>query len=252
MTFIRRFFMLTLFLVPLLAACNLPSPTQPAAALDATETAVAASETPAPTFFPTPESPTATLPPGPHTFTEEFDSASPYWTFLQIDTGEPAVSPTLESGFLAFDLPSQNQWSYALYEGSSYDDVRVDAHVELRTGGDGAVGIVCRYRPTEGWYEFNIYEDQTYVLLYGQWLAGDVVRYTPLYRSTSEKIHADTDDLGLVCQGNTLTPFINGVQMRKWQETKFNLTDGSIGISAASFQDAPFTAAYDWVKVSQP
>ena len=54
-----------------------------------------------------------------------------------------------------------------------------------------------------------------------------------------------------MCQGNTLTPFINGVQMRIWQENKFGLKEGKIGISAASFADVPFTTAYDWVKVSR-
>lgn len=171
---------------------------------------------------------------------------------MQIDNGQPAVSPNIQGGFLTFDMPTVNQWAYAMYGGTNYSDVRVDAHVEVQSGEDGAVGIVCRYSPSDGWYEFNIYPDQTYVLLYGQWLAGNVARYTPLYRSTSEKIQTGTNELGLICQDNMLTPFINGVQMRKWQETKFNLKDGEIGVSAASFASIPFAAAYDWVKVSQP
>ncbi len=246
----RRFYLFALGLI--LASCNLPATTHPVPTLAATETALAASETSElPTFPVTPASPTATLPPGPSTFTEDFETASPYWSFMQIDNGQPQVSPAVQGGFLVFDLQAQNQWSYALYDGSDYQDVRVDAHTLIRAGEDGAIGLVCRYSK-DGWYEFNVYADQTYVLLYGQWLAEDVALYTPMYRSTSEKIHTDANDLGLVCQGNSLTPFINGVQMRIWQDNKYKLTNGTIGLAVASFTSVPYSAAFDWVKVSQP
>jgi len=62
----------------------------------------------------------------------------------------------------------------------------------------------------------------------------------------------DSNEIGLLCQGSTLTPFINGVQMRSWQEDKFGLKKGKIGLSAASFESIPLTVAYDWFKVSQP
>ncbi len=252
MTF-KRFSLFVICLILILSACNLPKPMQPSLSVIETETAEPASNTEAiPTSSPIPVEPTATLPPGPRAFTEGFDTSSPYWIFMQVDNGQPAVSPDMQGGFLTFNMPASNQWVYAFYGGADYTDVRVDANVEVQSGDDGAVGIVCRYSQADGWYEFNIYPDQTYVLLYGQWLAGDVVRYTPLYRSTSEKIKSGTNELGLICQGNTLTPFINSVQMRIWQETKFNLKDGEIGVSAASFASVPFAAAYDWVKVSEP
>jgi len=49
-----------------------------------------------------------------------------------------------------------------------------------------------------------------------------------------------------------LTPFINGVQMRSWQEDKIGLKEGKIGLSAASFDSVPLTVAYDWLKVNEP
>ena len=60
--------------------------------------------------------------------------------------------------------------------------MRVDAQVEVRAGNDGTVGVVCRYSQANGWYEFNIYADQTYMLMYGQWLAPGIARYMPLHR----------------------------------------------------------------------
>ena len=133
-----------------------------------------------------------------------------------------------------------------------YTDVRVDAQAEFRSGGSGSFGIVCRYSEDRGWYEFNIYPDQSYEILYGQWLSPGLARYTPLYSGGSEKITPAANEIGLVCQGNSLTPFINGVQMRIWQDNRIGLKEGKVGISAASFETVPFTAAYDWFKVSEP
>ena len=112
-----------------------------------------------------------------------------------------------EGGFLVFDLTGPNQWVYALYSVPAYTDIRVDAQVEFRAGGTGAFGIVCRYGEQQGWFEFNIYADQTYELLFGQWLSPGLARYTPLFNGGSEKIKADANEIGLVCQGNTLTPY---------------------------------------------
>jgi hypothetical protein len=205
---------------------------------------------PSPTLLPA--TPTETLVPAPRTFTEQFDGNLPYWTFQQIDNGQPAANPSAEGGFLVFGLTGPNQWVYALYEMPTFADVRVDAQVDIRAGGLSAYGIVCRYSEEQGWYEFNIYTDHTYTLLFGQWLAPAVARYTPLVRGGSEKIKADANEIGLLCQGDMLTPFINGVQMRSWQEDKIGLKEGKIGLSAASFDSVPLTVAYDWLKVNEP
>ncbi len=169
-----------------------------------------------------------------------------------MDTGQPAQDPVAESGFLVFKLPAPDQWSYAIYNNQDYSDVRIDAQVEVQMGDDGSVGVLCRYSEENGWYEFNIFADQTYVLLFGKWLKPGTARYLPMYRGQSEKIKSGPNEIGLDCTGNVLTPFINGVQMRKWQDTKYNLDGGNVGISAASFQKVPFMANYDWVKVSEP
>jgi hypothetical protein len=207
-----------------------------------------------PTSNPSPVSPTPSVIPtsAPRNFTEEFSANAPDWTFLQIDNGQLIPGPSTRDGFLVFDLGAANQWVYALYEPQDYSDVVIEAQIQSRTPGDGAAGIVCRYDESRGWYELNIFADQTYELLFGQWLAAGVARYTPLYHGESEKIEADTNVIGLSCEGNVLTPVINGAPMRKWTEQKFALQKGKVGLSASSFQDAPFTIAFDRVKVSEP
>ena len=207
--------------------------------------------TPAPATLPPSPAPTETLAPAPRTFDEGFNGSLPYWVFQQNDNGQPFPGPAVEAGYLVFNLTAPNQWAYALYGGQEYQNVRVDAQVEVRTG-DGALGAVCRYSEKDGWYEFNIYSDQTYMLLYGQWLAPGIAYYTPMYHGDSEKIRNGANEIGLQCKDNLLTPFINGVQMRIWDEKKFGLKAGRIGISASSFDAIPFTSAFDWVKVSEP
>jgi hypothetical protein len=151
-----------------------------------------------------------------------------------------------------FDLQGPNQWAYALYGGAVYTDVRVEIAVQFRLAGDGAAGIVCRYDEKQGWYELNVYADQTYQLLFGQWLAPGVARYTPLYRGQSAAIQPDANTVELDCQGDTLTPLLNGTALRKWPELRFALQKGRIGLAASSFADAPFRVAVDSVKVSEP
>jgi hypothetical protein len=55
-----------------------------------------------------------------------------------------------------------------------------------------------------------------------------------------------------VCQGDALTPYINNVRMITYEDNKVGLKDGNIGLTASSFSDVPFVAAFDWVKVGQP
>lgn len=193
-----------------------------------------------------------TLPPAPLYFTEPFDSKPAQWVFIQADNGQAFAGPSFRDGFLVFDLAATNEWGYALYNAHSYADVLVETQVQSRTAGDGAAGLVCDYDAIKGWYEFNIFANQTYQLLFGQWLSKGVVRYTPLYQGESQAIRNDVNRIALQCQGNLLAPSINGESLRKWPEQKFGLKAGQIGLSASSFADAPFTIAFDWVKVDRP
>jgi hypothetical protein len=235
-----------------LTACQPAATTEPGTAtatLSPTSTSTSTS-TPQPSAIP----PTATGTPLPavRVFKDDFSQDSPYWSFLQVDAGQSSARPEVKSGFLLFDLPAPNQWLYALYEPFAYTDVRLDADVQVRGGPQGTPGLVCRYDNERGWYEFDIHEDQTYVLLYGQWLADGVARYTPLVRAGSEKILPSENEMGLLCEGDTLTPYINGTQLRRQQEKTFALTSGKIGVAASAFEDGPVVIAYDWMQAALP
>jgi len=196
---------------------------------------------------------TPTTRPAPRVFEEHFDEdAASYWSFLRAGNDQGATTPGTRDGFLVFDLTASNEWGYMLYRPYDYKDVTVEAKVQNRTGGDGAAGVVCRYDQKKGWYELNVYADQTYQLLFGQWLTEGVASYTPLARGQAAIIQGDSNTVSLQCRGTLLTPVVNGLQLRQWRETKFALLRGKIGLAVSSFNDAPFTAAFDSVKVTEP
>jgi hypothetical protein len=183
---------------------------------------------------------------------EEFDADVPHWAFLQSAGQQTPAAPDVGSGFLRFDLSGMNQWAYEIYDAHQYADVRGDARIEFGSAAPAAAGLMCRYDAIAGWYEFNIYADQTYVLLFGEWLTEGIARYTPLFQTTSEKIDPVANEIGLLCEGTTLTPYINGIQMRRWEETVIGLAEGKIGVSAASFEIAPVVVVYDWLRIAAP
>lgn len=224
--------------------------TQPVAT--ATRTVPTLRATPAPSPLPVTPTASQTPPPGPRSFTEEFRAQPNYWDFLGVDNGQPFAAPSVQDGFLVFDLNASNQWAYGIYAGHEYGDVTVKAQLQNRTVGDGAAGLICRYDAKKGWYEFNVFADRSYELLYGQWLAEGIARYAPLYQGESDSIQSDENQVGLDCQGNELTPFVNGTQLRTWPELKFGLSGGKVGLAVSSFEDVPFTIAFDWLKVEEP
>jgi hypothetical protein len=250
----KRPTLVLLALLAFLAACQAPPPPTllPAIPTASPTSLPTATRTPQPSPVPPTASPSPSPPPPTRVFTEEFTDAAPYWRYLQVETGAALPGPQVNGGFLVFDLPSPNQWIYGIYDPFEYADVRIDAAVQVRSGGNAVPGLVCRYDKERGWYEFDILDDQTYVLLYGEWLADGVARYTPFVQAQSEKIVSGANELGLLCEGDVLTPFINGAQLRRRQETIHSLTNGKVGIAAASFGQAPAEIAFDWLKVSIP
>lgn len=240
----------TLLLLFLVSACEVPAATAPATELVHPSPSPVSTSTLRPS--PVPPAATATLAPAPRMFTEEFDAGAPHWIFVQAGGGAQAPDASADTGSLRFNLIAPDQWAYALYDAHVYADVRLGARVEFGAGGRGSAGMICRYDQAAGWYEFNIFADRTYTLLFGQWLAEGVARYTPLVIAESEEIIPSGNEIGLVCEGDILTPYINGVQMRRRQETMHVLHEGRIGVSAASFEDSPLEISYDWISVGSP
>jgi len=246
----RRAILVSILL--LAAACG-PAATTPAT----TATAVPSTATPTALPSSTPEpTPTFTPPPPtplPRFFTEEFDGRLPDWAILQ--SNQVSLPGTrVEDGMLFFELVVPYQWVYAIFGAEEYSDARVDGLVQSRGTSPEALGLICRYSEANGWYEFNISSDGTYSVLFGQWLAAGVATYTPIASARSEYLEpgAARNEIGLSCQKDTLSLYINGKLFRNLDVSRFGLEEGRLGLTAASFDNVPVRAVFDWVKVSLP
>ena len=241
-----------LFITACQAVVNAPATAQssPSATIPVspTPTLVPATDTPAPTatseFTPTPLA---------RLFTNEFDAPLTGWVILQTGNESPPAVKT-ENSNLILQMDSPFTWAYAVYEAQEYADVRVDARFSNQAGSPASIGLICRYSETDGWFEYNVYSDGTYSVLYGQWLASGIADYLPVLSSASNMIQPSgtSQEIGLLCSGTTLSLFIDQTLIRSVDVSRFALTVGKVGITASSFENIPVIAAFDWVKVSEP
>jgi hypothetical protein len=205
----------------------------------------AASATPAftstPAFTPTPL---------PLFFTDEFSTDRNSWLSFQTG-GETTPEVSLTNDFLRLDISAPDTWHYLIHNAHTYRDVFIKT--QFVGTPSGSMGLVCRYGKT-GWLEFNIADDGTYNVLFAHWLTEGIAEYTPIATDTSEYIHAGTFDyeIGLTCQENHVLLHVNGKLFRKIDVTRFELTEGQVGLSVASFDKTPMIASFDWFRVSEP
>ena len=232
-------------LLLLLSACNLPKTES-----STTQTPLTTPETvdTAPAILPTETIlPTSTPEPFPQFFTEQFDSESPYWEFLQTG-GASLVAPTFSNGLLRIDLSTTDTWMIGIHDANTYENVFVRATTSVSP--TGSAGLICRYSE-DGWYEFNIATDGAYSLLLGQWLSDGVVKYIPIVNDVSNKLAELTNtQIGMFCQDNFVQMYANETMISRVEVTNYGLTEGKVGISAASFTEAPASVLFDQVQVS--
>lgn len=236
----------------LTTACNMPvstpvaDPTQTATLPSPPETgSTPQTEIPAETSTPTS---TATVAPPALYFTEEFDTSSPYWEFIQAG-GAATLTSSIENGSLSIGASSPDTWFVGVYTAHAYSNVFVRAKVNITPS--GSVGLICRYTP-DGWYEFNAATDGTYSILLGQWLSPGVAKYIPIINESSQQFALNTaNEIGLFCEDNFLHLYINKNLIRRVDVTNYGLTEGSVGITASSFAEVPTSVLFEWVSVGK-
>jgi hypothetical protein len=227
-------------------------------------TAPAASGTADPA--PTTEAPTATEAPATEApaaskyFTEEFDN-NDQWTYYVVDGNTstitdqdiPKMSVSTQDSLLTIDLNAQNLWVYTTYNPFEYDNVRIDTKVTNRGANNNNVSLICRHTDT-GWYEFNVANNGLYWIYAAQVDSSGKVSYYSVYNGGSNAIKAgkETNEYTAICNGKTLSLFINGKEARTITDKKYGLTSGKVGISVSSFNVLPVTVDVDWVKISEP
>ena len=211
-------------------------------------TSIPVSNTPQPTAAPEP-----TSTPLPRLFTDEFDSSLAGWVILQ--AGNDAVpNVKTENSSLILQMDSPFTWAYAIYGAQDYDNIRVDAQFANQGGSPASMGLICRYSESDGWLEYNVSTDGTYNVLYGKWLSDGVADYLPILSAASSAIQPSgaTQEIGLICSDTFLSLFINQNLIRRVDVSSYKPTAGKIGLAVSSFENTPVTAAFNWVKVSEP
>ena len=216
-------------------------------------------ETPLPTFIPVTDTPAPTPTPAfsptplPRFFTIEFDSALEGWGILQAGNDFVPNIKTEDSN-LILQMDSPYSWAYAIYGAENYANVHIETKFENHGGSPASVGLVCRYSEENGWFEYNVTTDGTYNLLYGQWLTTGVADYLPITDGSSNLIQPSgaSQQISLLCLDTALTLSINGTVVRSLDVTRYELTEGKVGITTASYENTPIIAALDWVTVREP
>ncbi len=233
------------------SACNMPATPAPTA-----ESAPAQTDSPTPT----PASPNLDIPtsiaasptpePPPYFFTDEFDTGSPYWEFLQ-SGGLSEATLLFEDNALRIDISTPDTWSIGIHNAHSYANVFIRAKISANPA--GSAGLICRYDESRGWFEYNVASDGTYSALHGQWLAPGIAKYVPIITDRSGHLNAGSlnYEIGLSCQDNFIFLYVNDALIRRLEVTNYGLTEGNIGITVSSFKETPMTASLAWVTVNE-
>lgn len=241
----------------LITACLSPSGGQTATPTPAPAPSPTATLPPSPIPFTVTPEPTATLAlsptPFPRFFTGEFDSSLAGWVILQAGSESVPNIKTENSSFI-LQMDSPFSWLYAVYGAQDYANVRIDAQFTNQAGSPSSMGLMCRYSEEDGWFEYNVSTDGSYNLLYGSWLAVGIADYLPITDGASNLIQPSGAPqlIGLTCSDTALALYIDGTIIRNVDVANYGLTEGKVGITAASFENTPVVVALERVIVSEP
>lgn len=193
-------------------------------------------------------------------FAEEFDNPpSEDWTpFMIYDenslTDPEKVKVQAENGKLVWNFDTKDLAYYLFYKAYEYQDVRVETRVDNRGVNNNPVSLICRYDPDEGWYEFNIASNGLYNVYFMEILGDGKYVYNRIVNGGSLAIKQGKgiNEYAAVCQGDSLTLYINGEKAASTKEVKFALGEGQVGVGVASQNSVPVTVEMEWFKVSEP
>jgi len=195
-------------------------------------------------------------------FQENFNGNLNGWSHFVVDGKSHLVlekdpsnmSLGVQDGNLLFNLQGKNEWVYSIYTAQTYDDVRINVSANNSGVNDNNISLVCRYSPGKGWYEFNVANNGLYNIYFAQKSSDNKIIYSPIADGGSNKVKQgkNTNLYSVICQGHTLTLYINNIETRQIDDNQYMLANGNIGLSVSSFNEVPAVVGFDWVKVSLP
>ncbi|HMD81953.1 MAG TPA: WD40 repeat domain-containing protein, partial [Anaerolineales bacterium] len=234
----------TLPATPALEVPTVSTPTVPVAQVTAT----------APAITVTAES--QALPATESYYTEEFDGSMDSWGSFMASGLESQVNVSLDNGSLAVQLsPHEDKipWVHFINNAFTYTDVQVEAVVTNNGNNANGFSLVCRYSDA-GWYEFWVSNAQLYAIYAYDSLGSVQPGYFEMAAGGSPAITSGhtTNVYKAVCSGNELTLLANGAVVKTITDTRYNFTEGKIGVATSSPQLLPVDVQIESVTVSEP
>jgi hypothetical protein len=158
-----------------------------------------------------------------------------------------------EDGEYFFELhePYWFAWTQA---GKKFDDVQVEVDVYLAPGSpDGYFGVLCRHVDVDNFYYFAIGADGYYAIFRREdgrdleVLTGDGSGMIP---SPAIRTGGQTNRIRAVCQGDTLSLYVNGEMLETVTDDAH--TQGQVGIGAGSGPESDVRVQFDDFVVTEP
>ncbi len=66
------------------------------------------------------------------------------------------------------------------------------------------------------------------------------------------KMGKEVNDYGMTCQGNTITMYINGTEIKSIKDNTYRFSEGAVGFNISSLDIFPIETGVDWMEVSEP
>lgn len=187
-------------------------------------------------------------------FTEEFDQ-DPGWAYFLTSGLDKEEYITLEfsDSLMTFDIQETGIYAYYMFEDYSYEDVRIDIRAENRGKNNNNVSLICRFSD-EGWYEFST-EGGGLWYLYAVTINEDkeaVYNRIDNGGAASLKQGKEVNEYGMACEGNEITMFVNGKELKTRVEDDYSFREGWVGFNISSLNVFPIILEVDWFSVSEP
>jgi hypothetical protein len=207
--------------------------------------------------------PTATAESSGDSYIEEFDGDTDAW-YTWVAAGDASKNFTaLKPGAVSFSLPNAETYTYLANKSYEYDNVYVEAVMTAKVYGDNGLAVICRVSEI-GWYELRIHTTGMYagsfeVYRYDQNLKDEKKNpYVSILAGNARLNSVDilsgskTNTIGLLCNGEYITPVINGVSQTLPKEVPITdniLDSGQVGVGAMSFSNGKVEIEVESVSV---
>lgn len=220
------------FSLVFILGCSLVTgaPTQPVND-EPSDQSAPAEEPPPNTLIPEP-----TTPPVPQSgdliFQTDFPHIDDWEVITKTDVSD--YNTEIHGDGLYVEVPDAQDYWYAYSPmDTNYEDVRIEADVELVGGTNYTyIALTCR-ASQDGEYVF--FMDTGGYWQIGKYVYGDSSRYERLAEGSSTKIKVakNPNHVTAVCRGSTLTMFVNGDEAGSVEDSHF--TSGIVGIGVETF-----------------